>query len=340
MTVLVAGGAGFFGRGLVRRLRAEGHEVRVLDRRESPEEQKDIAFFKTDVTDAAGVGEAVRGCSHIYNLVSLLPCSRAGKDFWRVNVHGTRVLLEAAQGEKGFQKFIHLSTSVVYGVPAEVPLKEESPTRPVGDYGRTKLEAERVCLAFQEKGMRLTILRPRFIIGPGRLGLLTILFEWVRTGHTIYTLGRGTNRFQMLGQDDLAEACVQAAAAGDQMIINLGADRLPSVREVLTALAAHAGTGCKVKAAPAAPTRLILRGLDKLGLSPLGTEHYLLADRDYVLDCSRAKKLLGWAPRQDPLREMQSAYDWYVEHRNEVGKMKGADRPGEKVLRLARLFRW
>ena len=84
------------------------------------------------------------------------------------------------------------------GRPERTPCDETCNPRPVGDYGRSKLEAEAVCRRFMSRGLKVNIIRPRFIVGEGRLGLLTILFDWVSRGKRIYIIGDGQNRFQMI----------------------------------------------------------------------------------------------------------------------------------------------
>ena len=333
---LLTGGLGFVGRSLAARLREVGARVRILDRR-VPDKRlpPECEFIQGDVSDLALVREACQGTESVVNLVSLLPCSRAGRDFWRVNVDGTANVLQASL-ESGVRKVIHISSSIVYGIPSEVPLREECRARPVGGYGRSKLAAEDHCRAYMTRGLRVTVLRPRFIVGPGRLGLLTILFDWVRRGRNIYTIGNGHNRFQMLAVSDLLEACLLAELRGDNETFNLGADGVPTVQELLLDLVHHAGTGSRVVSLRASLARTTLRLLDLLRLTPLGTEHYLIADKEYVLDTTKAQQIIGWHPREGMMEAMRAAYDWYCENRDKLSRESEQDFPREGLLKLLR----
>lgn len=335
---LITGGAGFLGKNLGECIiNVRQDKVRIFDLREKRDYPPEIEYIKGDITKVEEVEKVVNGCSIIYNFVSLLPCSRAGGEFLRVNVEGTRNILEAAFKNK-VKKIIHVSTSVVYGVPEKIPLNENFQTKPIGDYGKSKVQAENICLEYIKKGLNISIIRPRFIIGPGRLGILTILFDWISQGKNIYTIGSGENRFQMVSVYDLIDACLLAEEKGRPGIYNIGADNIPKVKELLTALVMHAGTGARVIPTNANLIRSILIILDKLNLTPLGTEHYLIADKDYILDTSKAKKELGWVPKYGHIEMMNAAYDWYIENRNRLTSELESDFPHEKLLKILKWF--
>jgi len=82
----------------------------------------------------------------------------------------------------------------------------------------------------------------------------------------------------------------------------------------------------------------VLSVLDKLHLTPLGTEHYLIADKDYILDMTKAQEELGWIPRHGYAEMMIAAYDWYIEHRQQIQSVTDADFPNEKLLKIIKLF--
>ncbi len=94
-----------------------------------------------------------------------------------------------------------------------------------------------------------------------------------------------------------------------------GSTALP---EQVEALIAHAGASSKVTTIPASLLRNAARFLNLFGLSPIVPEHYLLADRNFVLDIEEARSRLGWEPRSDNIRMTCDAYDWYCEHWREV----------------------
>src|SRR5215210_6470654 len=182
-----------------------------------------------------------------------------------VNVDGTLTLLSAA-AEAGVRRVVFVSSTAVYGVPDKHPIDEDDPLDGVGHYGESKIEAERVCRAFVERGLDCVILRPKTFIGPERLGVFEILFDWVREGRRIYVLGDGSNRYQLLAVDDLVAAILLAAsrraAAGETL--NVGAKEFGTVRSDLQALIDHAGSPSPVTPVPARPAEVALRALELL----------------------------------------------------------------------------
>src|SRR5262249_46347261 len=185
-----------------------------------------------------------------------------------------------ASAKAGVRKVVHVSSSGVYGVPTTVPVREDHPQRPLGAYGRSKIEGERLCLAFGERGGDVTVLRPMSLFGPHMSGVFLLLFDWVRRGKNVWLLGAGCNTVQMVSAWDVADACVLAAAspAARGAILNVGAPGTVSVRRQVDALVAHAGTGSRVVPLPAALVRAGARTLGLVGLSPIVPEHYLLAN--------------------------------------------------------------
>src|SRR5262249_38674415 len=159
---------------------------------------------------------------------------------------------------------------------------EDQPLHGVGHYGESKIEAEEVCREFARRGLDVVIIRPKTFIGPERLGVFEILFDWIRDNRRIYTLGSGANPYQLLALEDLVDSIVLASsaegAAGEA--INIGAKEFGTVREDLQALIDHAGSSSRLTPIPVKPAELTLRALELLRVSPLAEWHYKTAHRD------------------------------------------------------------
>ena len=183
----------------------------------------------------------------------------------------------------------------MYGIPKSNPVSEETPLTPAEPYGQTKAEAEGVCRRYAERGLDVTIIRPRTILGHGRLGIFQILFEWVRTGHNIPVLGRGDNLYQFIHADDLADACIKAAERPGATSYNIGTDRFGTMRQTLEALCRHAGTGSRVVGLPVRPAEMGMKITSKLGLSPLGRLSRSSLRQTALLRCFQGEKRAGMA---------------------------------------------
>jgi nucleoside-diphosphate-sugar epimerase len=313
----ISGGAGFLGLHLARRLRRDGGEVRTLDVAplDDPELERSVEELRGDVRDPADAARLVDGADVLVHAAAALPILGSRDAIRSVNVGGTATVLAAAL-EAGVRRAILISSTAVYGVPEKHPIEEGDPLVGVGHYGDSKIEAERVTREFGRRGLETVILRPKTFLGPERLGVFEILFDWVREGRRIYVLGDGTNRYQLLGVDDLVEAVVrsaQADVAGETL--NVGAREFGTVRDDLEALIARAGSRSRVTAVPAKPAELALRALELARLSPLAQWHYKTAYRDSFVDVSKAERLLGWHPRLSNAEALIDTYDWYLANR-------------------------
>lgn len=337
--VLVTGGSGYFGSLLVRKLVAQGRRCRVFDLVDADDRPEGVEFVQGDIRDFEQIRQACIGVETIHHNVAQVPVAKSRRLFEEVNIGGTENLLRAAV-EAGVRKVVYTSSSAVYGVPPYNPVTESTPPRPREAYGRAKLEGERLCRRYRERGLDVTIVRPRTVLGHGRLGIFQILFEWVYQGYNIPVLGRGDNRYQFIHADDLAEACLKAAEREGGDAYNVGASRFGTMREMLEALCRHAGTGSKVRSVPAGAAVAAMRITSALGWSPLGAYHALMYGRSMYFDIGKAVRELQWQPRYSNDEMIVESYDWYVQHRQEVlrGKEASAHRSKlrEGALKLVR----
>src|SRR5262249_37396915 len=239
--------------------------------------------------------------------VAQVPLAKDREQFWSVNVEGTRILLDVAL-EQGVRKVILVSSSAVYGVPPRNPVDASVAPNPREAYGAAKLAAERVGEEYAARGLDISVVRPRTVLGHGRLGIFQILFEWVRRGRPIYTLGDGKNRYQFVHADDLADVCLLADQLPGWRVLLAGTDRFRTMRELLEGLVAHARTGSPIRAMPFGPTQLAMAVTSKLGLSPLGDYHTLMYGREMFFDMAETKDVLGWAPAYSNAQMIAQSY--------------------------------
>jgi nucleoside-diphosphate-sugar epimerase len=338
---LVTGGSGYVGGHIVEHLVDQGEDVRVFDV-VPPEVCADkVEYVKGDVRDFEALSAAMKNVDVVYHNVALVPVTKAGEKFWQVNVGGTKNALRAArQGD--VDRFVQMSSSSIYSLD-DIPITEESPLEPKGDYSGSKLEADK--FVQNASGINTTIIRPRTVVGRRRGGIFAILFEWIQHGRRVYTVGDGSNVFQMVSGSDLARATVAAGrrpeAAGE--IYNIGCADFGTMREAYQALVGYANTGSSVVGLPAAPTKFGMRMLDFFDASPLTTFHYKTIDADLCFNISKARRDLNWSPEHSNADCMRRGYQWYVDNeRNQEtdgqseevqGHRKQADQGLLRILR-------
>jgi nucleoside-diphosphate-sugar epimerase len=318
----ISGGAGFLGLHLARRLLEDGHKVRTLDL--APLDDRDLEHsveeLRGDVRDQSTTARLCDGADVLVHAAAALPIQASRDAIRSANVEGTAVTFAAAL-EAGVRRAILISSTAVYGIPTHHPLREDAPLVGVGHYGESKIEAERVARRAGRRGLDVVVLRPKTFIGPERLGVFEILFDWIREGRRVPILGDGSNRYQLLGVGDLVDATLAAAGAdvaGETF--NVGATAFGTVRSDLEALIGHAGSGSHLRPVPPRVAELVLRALELARLSPLAEWHYRTAHRDSYVDVSKAQRLLGFAPGLSNEQALCETYDWYLENRSRIGR--------------------
>ncbi len=322
-TALITGGSGYYGSLLRDRLRARSQTVRVFDLADAADRPADVEFIPGDIRDAASVAGALTDCSTVYHCVAQVPLAKDKQLFHSVNVHGTENLLHAALAAK-VGKVIYVSSSAVFGVPKANPVTEATPPAPGEAYGAAKLEGETLCHRYARDGLDVTIIRPRTIMGHGRLGIFQILFEWIREGYNVPVFGSGDNVYQFVHADDLAEACMLAAARPGSTTYNCGAAKFGTMRTALENLCAHAKTGARVRSVPLKPAVALMNLTSALGLSPLGAYHALMYGRSLYFDITKAQRELNWQPRVSTDQMFAQSYDWYLANRETILRSHGA----------------
>ena len=317
----ITGGAGFLGLHLARRLLADGHAVRTLDLvpLDDAELELGVEELRGDIRDPRACSELCAGADVLVHAAAALPIRGTREEIYSANVGGTANVLAAA-AEAGVRRAILISSTAVYGVPRVHPIAEDAPMVGVGHYGGSKIEAERVTRDFGRRGLETVIIRPKTFVGPERLGVFEILFDWIRESRRIYVLGDGSNRYQLLAVEDLVDAVVRAGdadAAGETL--NVGAADFGTVRSDLQALIDHAGSSSRLTPVPARPAEVALRALELARVSPLAEWHYKTAHRDSFVSIEKARRLLGWEPRLSNSEALIRTYDWYLANRDRIG---------------------
>jgi nucleoside-diphosphate-sugar epimerase len=323
MRYLVTGGSGFFGCMLIDTLAAGNAHIRNFDLMPAEDHPAGVEYFKGDIRDAAAVRAACEEVDVIVHAVAQQPLSKDPALMRSVNIDGTRNLLSAAR-DANVGKTIFMSSTSVFGIPDELPIRRSTAVKPVEAYGRTKVAAEAICHEYIARGLDVTLVRPRTILGHGRLGIFQMLFEWIREGSNVPVLGSGNAKFQFIHAKDLAAAVILAAKRSGPEVYNIGTDRFGTTRGMLEALCAHAATGSRVKSVPDVATRWLMAGLTNLRVSPLGTYHYLAYGKPSYFDISDAVAELDWRPVCSNEEMLIESYNWYLAHRDEVMRSKWA----------------
>lgn len=322
---LVTGGAGYFGEVVVAKLLERGEDVVVFDLITPSLRHPRLTAVSGDVRDLAALRAAMHGVDAVYHNVAQVPLAKDSALFWSVNRDGTENVLKAALGA-GVPRLVYTSSSAVFGVPKHNPVTEETAPTPMEDYGRAKYAGELLCHDYAKKGLAVSIIRPRTILGHGRLGIFQILFEWIYRGLNVPVLGRGDNLYQFVHANDLADACILACDQGASDVYNIGAASFGTMRETIEAVIRHAGTRSKVRSVPKGLAEFGMRVTSRLGFSPLAAYHALMYGESLYFDIDKARRKLGFAPKYSQEVMFAESYDWYIAHRSDIlsGRLPGS----------------
>ena len=317
MNALITGGSGYFGSLLVEKLVSKGWNCRVFDINKYNGTKK-IEFIKGDIRDTNAIISACKNIDVVFHNVAQVPLAKDKNLFESVNNLGTKNLLNAASKTE-VQKLIYTSSSAVFGVPQINPVTEDMEPVPMESYGRAKYNGEKICKKYISEKLDIIIVRPRTILGHGRLGIFQILFEWIKQGNNIPVLGKGDNIYQFIHADDLADAMILSSNPKIKSgIYNCGAEEYGTMRQVLENLCKYSNTGSKVISVPFKPAVAGMKISSSLGLSPLGSYHALMYGRSMYFDLKKAKKELSWLPKYSNDLMFQESYDWYCANRQQI----------------------
>ncbi len=340
MKHLITGGSGFLGNLIMRRLINQGEEVKILDIWKPDDHPDGVEYIECDIRDRNGVNKAMQNVDIVHHNVALVPLTKSGNKFWEVNVKGSQIAAEEAI-KTGVQGFIHMSSSALYGAVEKFPINDKTPINPIEIYGKAKMEGEKTVLStFSRTNIPIIVIRPRTILGEGRLGIFQILFDWIKENINVYVIGSGDVKFQFVHAHDLMDAYMLAYEKGISGYYNVGTNRFGTLRQTLENLIKHANSTSNVKSLPTNLTINILKIADWLNISPLAPWHYLTYHKEFYFDVSHLINL-GWDPTYSNDEMFRESYDWFIKNENSIN-FKGDGSAHRKPVKeaLLKVLKW
>jgi nucleoside-diphosphate-sugar epimerase len=346
----ITGGAGFLGINLVRKVLENGDNAVVYDLLPFDYPEKDFVDQNNnkkvieiigDIRNYDDLKNAMIGCDVVVHTAAALPLY-SKEDIQSTDILGTENVLKAAK-ENGIKKVVHISSTAVYGIPDHHPLLETDNLVGVGEYGKAKIAAEQICEKYRDS-MSVPILRPKSFIGPERLGVFALLYDFADTGHNFPMLGDGSNRYQLLDVEDLCNAIYEVSVNNEEKVndtFNIGAEEFKTMREDYQAVLDMAGYNKKIFGLPAAPAILILRLLEALHISPLYKWVYETASKDSFVSIEKAKNTFNYNPRYSNIDALKRNYQWYLDNKHKFKNQSGVNHrvPWKQgILSMAKLF--
>ena len=321
MKTLVTGGTGVTGRALVSRLLDERRPVVVLDNKEG---------YKTDelrrrgaevvigtVTDPGTVERCMSGVGIVHHVAAAFrEMHLSDRDYAFINIEGTRIVADAAHRRR-VKKFVYCSTCGVHGNVEKPPATEDSPIKPADYYQQTKYDAELVTLAYHEKGLPSTILRPNAIYGPGDPGRYYMIFKRVQKG-VFPMFGSGKTLYHSLYIDNLADAFMlsEQPDKGLGQAFLIGDEDYVEIEDLVRRVAKAMDRDVKIPHYPVWPLVAAGHIVENI-CKPFGIAPPIFPRRvdwfrqDRAFDISKAKRELGYRPKIGLDEGLRRTYAWY-----------------------------
>ncbi len=344
MKIYITGISGFLSINLVRHLLKRGYDqlagIDLVDF--TYPERGQIEFMQGDIRNPEDVRQSMAGADIVIHTAAALPLYPP-EDIYSTEVDGTRIVLQQAR-EYGVKRFIHISTTAVYGVPDHHPIYETDPVSGVGPYGEAKIQAEEVCQEFRQDGLCVPILRPKSFVGPERLGVFAIFYEWASEGRNFPMIGSGYNRYQLLDVEDLCQAIVACMTLDETLVndtFNIAAAEFTTMRQDYQAVMDAAGFGKRIIPFPAGPVVLGLKVLEALKLSPLYPWIYETAAKDSFVSIEKAQQTLGYRPQFSNREALLRNFDWYLQNKTRLSGDPGVTHRvpwKQQALKLAKIL--
>jgi nucleoside-diphosphate-sugar epimerase len=341
-TVFLTGGAGFFGGLLKDRLLESGYSCVSIDLHPDTTVHPNLVSIQGDIRDRALLDRIFSEHSFdaVLHIAAILAHGDIEEKFlWTSNVDATRNLADMAK-KYNVPRIIFTSSNCLWGEGVSRAIKEDEAPNPVEVYGKSKLEGEKILQEYAGD-FHSIIIRCPTIIDCGRLGLLSILFEFIHENRKVWVVGSGDNRYQFIYAGDLADACIRAIDYNQSDVFHIGSDNVKSLRAIYEHVIQCAKSRSKVASLPKGPTLLGMRMAHLLRVSPLGPYHYKMIAENFQFDTSKIKRQLNWRPTLSNEEMLWRAYQYFAVNRQEIENRKdvSAHKQGAK-MGVIRMLKW
>lgn len=342
-TVLVTGGAGFFGSILKKQLIDAGYKVIVLDLEKDTDKYDNLISIQGDIRDNIILNTLFKTYQFraVFHLAAFLAHEVKNKsELWSSNVEGTRCVRDACI-RYGVKNIIFTSSNCLWAEDAPEPVPETKEPNPIEIYGKSKWEGEKLLLE-TEGELNSTIFRCPTIIDEGRLGLLALLFEFIDENRKLPMVGDGNNRYQFIYAKDLGNACIKAVTAKKTEIYNIGSDNVKTFNDVYQYVIDKSGSKSRLWHLPKGFMTFGMKVCHVLHISPLGPYQYKMISASFIFDTEKIKKELDWAPTLTNEEMLLRSYEYYKLNRKEIEQRKdvSAHKRGAKagIIRVLKHF--
>jgi UDP-glucose 4-epimerase len=341
--ILITGGSGYLGRHLISSLVRQDFECTSVDLRIDPQIEKNVRYLQADVASPESVEQIAKlgpfdAICHLASQIDFAVESQ--RSLFVNNVMATTAVCQIAKLTNCPKVVFTSSNSVYLGNLEKRQISELDQPIPIDDYGQSKLLSERILCQNSSTFDSISIRCPN-IMDAGRVGMLSLLFEFIREGKKCWVLGKGDARYQAIYAQDVISAIISSFDFEGSRVFNIGSDNVPTISEMYQDVIKFAQSGAKIAHIPERPAIFALSLAHTLGMSPLGPYQFRMLTSDCILDTSKIKGELGWRPTLTNGEMLTKAYEFYISHRDEILADDGLSaNQGAVQLGLLKFLKW
>lgn len=339
---LITGGAGFYGSLLKEKLLKDNNFVISIDLEKDDYKHKNLIAIQGDIRDTSLLDKICKEhkIDAIFHCAALLAHEIKDKnELWTSNVDGTENIAKFAVKNK-CKKIMFISSNCLWGKNFDNKVTEEEEPSPVEIYGKSKLEGEKILFNYKDK-VNSVIFRSPTIVDEGRLGLLSLLFEFIDDNKKIPIVGNGENKYQFIYAKDMIKAMELALNYNHTTIFNIGSKNVKTFNEVYEYVIKKSGSKSRLFHFPKFLMIMAMKICYFLHISPLGPYQYKMISSSFVFDTSKIEKELGFKPSLTNEEMLYKAYMYYHDNREDIENRKdvSAHKKGAK-MGIIKLLKW
>lgn len=341
-TFLITGGAGFYGTILKKELIKDGNFCVSIDLENDDYKNENFVAIKGDIRNK----KLLEKIFNKYKFDAIFHCAallahevKDKKDLWTSNVDGTKNIVEYSI-KKECKKIMFISSNCLWGKNFDYAVTEDELPDPIELYGKTKLEGEKILLSHKDE-VNSIIFRSPTIIDEGRLGLLSLLFEFIDENRKVPLVGDGNNKYQFIYAKDMVTAMKLALDYNKTEIFNIGSDNVKTFNEVYKYVIEKSGSKSKLLHFPKKFMTICMKICFLLRISPLGPYQYKMISANFVFDTSKIKEKLNFTPTLSNEEMLLKSYNYYHCNRKEIENRKDVSAHNKNAkMGVIRILKW
>ena len=308
--ILIAGSEGFLGTSLVDFLKKK--KIIRIDKKNFIIKKKDKKKqFNIDIKDLNKLENIFKKnkIKYVINLAAEPASSTRRKIMWGTNVNGNKNLINLSEKYK-IKKYIFISTSALFIKNYKTPVTEKTKPSPVEIYGFSKLRAENDII--KSNLNNYVIFRCPMIVARNRLGILSFLFDLIKSNKYILILGSGKNLLQFIGMKDLINVIQKSLSITEKNIYNVASNEKISLISLINNLIKLINSRSKIINIPDFGFSIILNLLNKFKLSPLNIYHLKMLKNSFVMNLDKIKNIYKFNPKENTSKLIEDSLTYYL----------------------------